>query len=84
MTVSSVDTVLDEVRPYLIADGGDVKVMNVDAGKVYLRLDGNCSTCASAGATMSMGIERALKAAFGDALVEVVQVCFPSRSSLQC
>ncbi len=35
---------------------------------------GACGTCASSSATMKMGIERSLKAAFGDALEEVVQV----------
>lgn len=74
MTVASVDAALEEVRPYLRADGGDVDVVRVDGGVVYLRLEGNCNTCKSSSATMSMGIERTLRAAFGDALEQVVQV----------
>ncbi|KAJ9526978.1 hypothetical protein QJQ45_025313 [Haematococcus lacustris] len=74
MTIASVDAALEEVRPYLMADGGDVEVVEVKDGYVYLRLQGSCSTCASSQSTMKMGIERALKAAFGDALLEVVQV----------
>ncbi len=38
MTPEAVDTALDEVRPYLIADGGNVEVAGVEDGTVYLRL----------------------------------------------
>ena len=61
MTVESVHAALDEVRPYLIADGGDVSVAAVEGGTVMLRLEGACGTCPSSTATMKMGIERALK-----------------------
>ena len=74
MTVANVDEVLNDVRPYLMADGGDVEVVGVDEGRVLLRLQGACSTCASSAATLKMGIERSLQAAFKDQLVEVVQV----------
>ena len=50
-----------KVRPYLIADGGDVSVAAVEGGTVLLRLEGACGTCPSSTATMKMGIERALK-----------------------
>lgn len=39
-TVENVDKVLDEVRPYLIADGGNVEVVGVKDGVVSLRLQG--------------------------------------------
>jgi len=74
MTKESVDQVLNEVRPYLVADGGDVEVVEVENGYVFLRLQGSCSTCASSQATMKMGIERSLKLAFGDQLKDVIQV----------
>jgi Fe-S cluster biogenesis protein NfuA len=74
MTVDSVDRALEEVRPYLIADGGNFSVAGVTNGVVMLQLEGACGTCASSTATMKMGIERALKSAFGDALKEVQQV----------
>ena len=38
MTVEAVDRALDEVRPYLIADGGNVEVVGVEGGVVYLQL----------------------------------------------
>jgi Fe-S cluster biogenesis protein NfuA len=59
-TKSTVDAVLDEVRPYLISDGGNVSVIKVDEQKqdVYLKLEGACGSCASSTVTMKMGIER--------------------------
>ncbi|KAI8467931.1 MAG: NifU-like domain-containing protein [Monoraphidium minutum] len=74
MTIESVTAALVEVRPYLQADGGDVEVVAIADGMVSLRLEGACSTCAASSATLKMGIERALKAAFGDALKGVLQV----------
>lgn len=74
LTPENVDRALDEVRPYLISDGGNVEVAGVENGTVLLRLQGACGTCPSSTATMKMGIERALKASFGDELVEVLQV----------
>lgn len=74
MTMQSVDAALDEVRPYLIADGGNVEVASVEAGTVFVRLQGACGSCPASTATMKMGIERSLKAHFGQALREVVEV----------
>ncbi len=51
-----------------------MRVASVEAGVVTLELQGACGTCPSSSATMKMGIERALAAAFGDALVAVRQV----------
>jgi hypothetical protein len=39
MTVESVDKALDQVRPYLISDGGNVEVLNVANGIVLLRME---------------------------------------------
>jgi len=54
---------LDEVRPYLISDGGNVAVQAVDpeAMSVDLVLEGACGSCPSSTTTMKMGIERVLK-----------------------
>ena len=61
LTSYLVDKALDEVRPYLIADGGNVEVAAVQDGVVMLRLQGACGTCPSSTATMKMGIERSLR-----------------------
>lgn len=74
--MANVDKVLDSVRPYLIADGGNCRVVEVDAltGTVSLELEGACSSCPSSTVTLKMGIERALREQFGDRLGEVRQV----------
>lgn len=74
LTPENVDVVLNDVRPYLVADGGNVEVASVQDGVISLRLQGACGTCPSSTTTMKMGIERVLKEKFGDALKEVRQV----------
>jgi Fe-S cluster biogenesis protein NfuA len=74
-TKEAVDKVLEEVRPYLISDGGNVSVQNVDVAtkSVYLKLEGACGSCPSSTVTMKMGIERVLKENFPD-LGEIIQI----------
>jgi len=71
----NVEKVLDEVRPYLISDGGNVAVHRVDVEKndIYLILEGACGSCSSSTVTMQMGIERTLRENFPD-LGQVIQV----------
>ena len=57
-----VKAILDDVRPALQADGGDVELIDVDdQGVVKVRLQGACSGCPMASMTLKNGIERALK-----------------------
>jgi len=76
LDVPTVDKILDEVRPYLIADGGNCRVVAVDdsTGDVSLQLEGACGTCPSSTVTLKMGIERALRERYGSRLGQVVQV----------
>ncbi len=61
LTEENVETVLDELRPYLMADGGNVEVVELDGPIVRLRLQGACGSCPSSTMTLKMGIERRLK-----------------------
>ena len=74
LTMENVDKALDEVRPYLITDGGNVEVVSIENGIVVVRLIGACGSCASSSATMKGGIEKMLKKKFGDAVEEVCNV----------
>ena len=56
-----VEAVLAEIRPNLLADGGDVELVDVEAGVVTLRLTGACSGCPMRTMTLQGGIERYLK-----------------------
>ncbi|WP_020007829.1 NifU family protein [Salinicoccus albus] len=55
-----VDEVLDKLRPFLLRDGGDCELVDVEDGVVNLRLLGACGTCPSSTITLKAGIERAL------------------------
>ncbi|XP_039129883.1 nifU-like protein 1, chloroplastic [Dioscorea cayenensis subsp. rotundata] len=74
LTVENVNLVLEDVRPYLIADGGNVDVVSVEDGVVSLQLQGACGSCPSSTTTMKMGIEKVLKEKFGDAVKDIHQV----------
>jgi len=56
-----VEAALEQIRPALLADGGDVELADVNEGVVTLRLRGACSGCPMATMTLKHGIERALK-----------------------
>jgi len=56
-----VETALNEIRPALQADGGDVELVDVSDGTVTLKLKGACSGCPMATMTLHDGIERVLK-----------------------
>ncbi|KAL2906742.1 NifU-like protein 2 chloroplastic, partial [Bienertia sinuspersici] len=60
LTEDNVESVLDEVRPYLMADGGNVAVHEIDGNVVRLKLQGACGSCPSSVTTMKLGIERRL------------------------
>ena len=57
-----VESALDKIRPFLLADGGNVKVLEVtDDFTVKLELEGACETCPMSPMTMKAGIEEAIK-----------------------
>ena len=58
--VSQVQEVLDKLRPFLLRDGGDCELVDVEDGIVKLRLLGACGSCPSSTITLKAGIERAL------------------------
>ncbi|KXH79225.1 NifU family protein [Sporosarcina sp. HYO08] len=55
-----VQNVLDKLRPFLLRDGGDCELVDIEDGIVKLRLLGACGTCPSSTITLKAGIERAL------------------------
>lgn len=73
LTAENVESVLDELRPYLLSDGGNVELVEVDGPIVRLRLQGACGSCPSSTMTLRMGIERRLREMIPD-IAEVEQV----------
>jgi len=68
-----VQEVLDKLRPFLLRDGGDCELVDVEEGIVKLRLLGACGSCPSSTITLKAGIERALLEEV-PGIVEVEQV----------
>lgn len=66
------EAVLDEMRPYLIQDGGNVIISDIDGPVVKLELQGACGTCPSSTQTMKMGLERGLREKIPE-IQEVIQ-----------
>ena len=57
-----VEKVLEDIRPSLQADGGDVQLVDVtDDGIVKVKLTGACGSCPMSTFTLKMGIEQRLK-----------------------
>jgi Fe-S cluster biogenesis protein NfuA len=73
LTLENVERVLDELRPYLMADGGNVEIAEIDGPVVKVRLQGACGSCPSSTMTLKMGIERKLRESIPE-VSEVVQV----------
>ncbi|HWI49874.1 MAG TPA: NifU family protein [Rummeliibacillus sp.] len=57
---AQVQEVLDKLRPFLLRDGGDCQLVDIEDGVVKLRLLGACGSCPSSTITLKAGIERAL------------------------
>jgi Fe-S cluster biogenesis protein NfuA len=57
-----IEASLDNIRPYLVADGGNVRVLEVTKDHV-LRLEfvGNCGTCRMSTMTFKAGVEEAIR-----------------------
>lgn len=60
--IEQVQEVINKLRPFLLRDGGDVELVDVEDGIVRLRLMGACGNCPSSTITLKAGIERALMA----------------------
>ena len=67
---SQVKQALQDIRPALQNDGGDVEFVSMDAdGKVMVRLVGSCAGCPMSQMTLKHGIERYLKDKIGSHIV---------------
>ena len=60
LTDSNIVEVLNELLPYIEADGGWLEYVETEEGYVKVRLGGACSTCAMSSQTLKMGIEKKL------------------------
>jgi len=68
LNLPNVDNVLNLIRPFLIKDGGNVSVteVNIENRTIVLSLQGACGSCPSSTTTMKMGVEKVLHEHFQD------------------
>jgi Fe-S cluster biogenesis protein NfuA len=60
--LEQVDRALDDIRPHLAVDGGNVEVVELtDDLRVRVKWLGNCQSCTMSAMTMKAGIEQAIK-----------------------
>ncbi|CAM3504965.1 nitrogen-fixing NifU [Flavobacterium saliperosum S13] len=58
----SVEKALDEIRPFLNSDGGDISLVEIQEGKhVKVRLEGACTSCKINQMTLKAGVETTIK-----------------------
>jgi len=56
-----VQDVIEKVRPSIKLDGGDIELIAIKNGIIYVQLQGACIGCGSSGTTLKFGVERQLK-----------------------
>ncbi len=59
-TEEKIKNIIDDIRPYLIADGGNLEFVKYEDGIVYIKMLGACSNCAMIDFTLKDGIEAML------------------------
>ena len=71
-----IEQALDSIRPYLEADGGNVKVVELTEDMVLrIELTGACSSCPMSTMTLKAGVEEAVKKAIPEIIkVEAVNI----------
>jgi Fe-S cluster biogenesis protein NfuA len=73
VTWHKIEQVLEQLRPSIQMDGGDIELVKYEQGIVYVRLHGACVTCPISMYTLKMGVQESLKEQIFD-IIEVVQV----------
>ena len=57
-----VENALEEIRPFLVSDGGDITLISIDNNKVAkVKLHGNCISCTVNQMTLKSGVEMTIK-----------------------
>ncbi|MDA9067310.1 NifU family protein [Flavobacteriaceae bacterium] len=56
-----IENALDEIRPFLQKDGGDISLIEIQKNTVKVKLEGACSTCTINQMTLKSGVEMTIK-----------------------
>lgn len=58
---NNIEKALDEIRPYLIADGGDISIIGITEDEVVVQFEGTCQSCNINQMTLKNGVEATIK-----------------------
>ncbi len=56
-----VEKALEEIRPFLVSDGGNIKLISIEGKKVTVQLEGACIGCSVNQMTLKNGVEATIK-----------------------
>ena len=72
-TLENVEKALDEFRPFLMSDGGNIKLLSIEDFVVKVQLEGACIGCSVNQMTLKNGVEATIKK-FAPQIKEVINV----------
>ena len=70
---SNVEKALEEIRPFLQSDGGDITLISIEDNTVKVRLEGNCIGCSVNQMTLKSGVEMTIKK-YAPQIEEVINI----------
>ncbi len=60
-TQNNVEKALEEIRPFLVSDGGNIKLSSIENNIVKVKLEGTCIDCTVNQMTLKNGVEETIK-----------------------
>ena len=72
-TRTNVEKALEEIRPFLQSDGGDITLISIEDNTVKVRLEGNCIGCSVNQMTLKSGVEMTIKK-YAPQIEEVINI----------
>jgi Fe-S cluster biogenesis protein NfuA len=72
-TLNNVEKALDEIRPFLISDGGNIKLLSIEKNIVKVQLEGACTGCSVNQMTLKNGVEATIRK-YVPQIVEVINI----------
>lgn len=76
LLIEKIERTLDSIRPYLQADGGNIRVLEITEERIVkVEMQGSCISCPMSSMTLKAGVEEAIRSAFPEIMgVEAVNL----------
>ena len=72
-TLDNVEKALEEIRPFLMSDGGNIKLLSIEDEIVKIQLEGACIGCSVNQMTLKNGVEMTIKK-YAPQIQEVINI----------